>query len=96
MTGSKPFLVSHAFAFMYEPFEIPVIYKGKELSFPAKLLKLGYTHKIHVDVNGQDILFEPDEERNYRAIVDPEKLGSNQIDFELLKAISQAIEAIVK
>jgi len=35
----------------------------------AKLIVTGYTHKFGVDVNGQNIIFEPDEERNYRAVI---------------------------
>ena len=82
---------------MDEPFEIPVTYKGKEISFPSKLLKLGYVYKIQVNVNGQEIIFEPDEEINYRAIIDPDNpLPGKKVDLELLKSIAEAIEAIVK
>ena len=53
---------------MNDPFNLPVTYKGTELGFPAQLLQLGYLHKFQVDVNGQMVMFEPDEDRNYRAI----------------------------
>ena len=77
--------------------EIPVTYKGEELSFPAKFLMNGYTHKIQVVVNEQLTMFEPDEERNYRAIVDAAQLekGAN-VDVALLQAISAVIESVVK
>jgi hypothetical protein len=82
---------------MDESFEIPVLYKGQDLHFTSRLLISGYTHKIEVDVNGIPVQFEPDEERNYRAIVDAEKVVPNQkIDAALLKAIAHAIESIVK
>jgi hypothetical protein len=82
---------------MDEPFEIPVIYKGEEWLFPARLLQHGYTHRFQVEVNGYEVLFEPDEEQNYRAMISPEKLhGINKMDIELLKAIAGAIEIIVK
>ncbi len=82
---------------MNEAFEIPVTYQGQGLSFPARLLVLGYIHKFQVDVKGQEVLFEPDEERNYRAVVDPEKQQTDSSnDVELLKTIAKAIEAIVK
>ena len=81
---------------MNEPFELPVTYKGKELLFPAQLLMLGYTHKFQVQVNGQEVLFEPDEERTYRAVVDPEQVEESKIDVVLLKAIAEAIEEIIK
>ena len=49
---------------MEDTFDIPVTYNGKELLFKSRLLILGYTHKISVDVNGTEVLYEPDEERN--------------------------------
>jgi hypothetical protein len=82
---------------MEDTFDIPVTYKNKELLFKSQLLILGYTHKISVDVNGTEVLYERDEERNYRAIIDFEKMeGMKMIDKELLKAIAVAIETIVK
>lgn len=81
---------------MGESFQIRVFYKGKELLFNAKLIILGYTHKIQVKVNGQDVLFEPDEERNYRAVVYPSNLeNTKKIDSDLLKAISETIHSIL-
>ena len=82
---------------MEDTFDIPISYKGRELLFKSKLLILGYTPKISVYVNGTEVLFEPDEERNYKAVIDPEKMeGMKTIDKELLKTIAGAIETIVK
>jgi hypothetical protein len=79
-----------------ELFEIPVAYKNRELLFPARLLQLGYTHRFAVDVYGQEIFFELDEERSYRAMINPEQLQNNtKVDVELLEAIAGAIEAIL-
>jgi hypothetical protein len=81
---------------MNEEFIIPVSFKGEELAFKARLLNFGYIHKIQVEVNGVDVLFEPDEERNYRVVVDPVYLeGNNMVDVELLKAIACTIESAV-
>ena len=52
-----------------EQFELPVEYKGKQLMLNASLLVTGFTHKFNVDMNGQMIIFEPYEERNYRAVL---------------------------
>lgn len=81
---------------MNETFNLPVQFKGQDLNFPSKLLMFGYSYKIAVDINGTEVLFERDEERNYRAIVDLEKLKSDKINIELLKAIAEAIEALIK
>ena len=56
---------------MNEKFEIPVVYDGTQYHFKARMLQFGYTHQFQVDVNRTEVLFEPDEERNYRAYIDP-------------------------
>ncbi len=82
---------------MDEGFEIPVTYAGKELSFPAQLLAYGYSYKIEVDVNGTKVFFEPDEERNWRALIAYEEIQANKgLSKELLQTIARAIEEIVK
>lgn len=82
---------------MDDTFELPVTFRGKELLFPAQLLQLGYTYKIQVDIEGQIVLFEPDEERNFRAMIDPSQEGKGKpIDRELLQAIVDVIEDLVK
>ena len=66
-----------------DTFDIPVIYQGKELQFKARLLQLGYIHKIEIDVNGHQVFLEKDDEGNYRAVlanVDSE----NKIDKALI------------
>ena len=80
---------------MEEQFELPVQYKEQKLMFKASLLVTGYTHKFNVDVNGHNIIFEPDDENSYRAIVPYDDIGKNKhIDIELLKEIAKAIEGI--
>lgn len=81
---------------MNEPFEIPVLYKGEHLFFPAKLLVSGYSYRIEADVKNEKIIFEPDEERHFRAIIASEKSEPAKVDPELLKVIAEAIEAIAK
>jgi hypothetical protein len=47
-------------------------------------------------VNGQSILFEPDEERNYRAVIPYDDIdNSGDIDKDLLRATAAAIQEIV-
>ena len=80
---------------MDEPFDLPVAYKGQELLLPAQLIQQGYTHKFQVLVKDVEVYYEPDEEGNYRALVDPETLPKH-LEPELLQAVSQAIEAILR
>jgi len=82
---------------MDEPFEIPVSYKGQELLFPARLLNVGFTHKFLVTIDGLELFFEQDNNGKYRAMAN----ASNQVDVkdfdtELLKAIAESIESILK
>ncbi len=79
---------------MEETFEIPVNYKNQEFSFKAHILRYGYIHHIIVDVDGTNITIERDEEGNYRALVNPEKINDNKIDIELLEAIVGVLEAL--
>lgn len=80
-----------------DEFELPVALNGKEFNFPARLLKYGYSYKLEVNIDGDKILFEPDEERNWRALVAYEDINNNKkINVELLKAVVASIEAIMK
>jgi hypothetical protein len=82
---------------MDEGFELPVLFNNVELSFPAKLLNYGYSYKLEVDIEGEKILFEPDEERNWRALTTAADLSTNKkISIDLLKAIALSIEKIVQ
>ncbi|MBD0366519.1 MAG: hypothetical protein M3342_03650 [Bacteroidota bacterium] len=42
-------------------------------------------------VRGQQVFFESDEERNYRAVVDPEHVESSRVDVVQLKIIIWAV-----
>ena len=82
---------------MEDSFDIPVIFKNVELAFPARLLNYGYSSKLEVEVEGTKVLFEPDEERNWRAMISYEDGQANKkLDANLLKAIAEAIEEITK
>lgn len=82
---------------MPDDFEIPVVYRGKEISFPGQLITMGYSYKIQVDVYGSLISFEPDEERNFRALVAVNELSENkEVNKELLEVIAQSLEDILK
>jgi hypothetical protein len=82
---------------MVEDFKIPVLYNNQRLNFPAQLLRYAYSYKIEVDVEGTPVYFEPDEERNWRAMVGQEEVSVNRnLSRELLKAIASSIEEIVK
>ena len=79
---------------MDEPFFIPCRYKGVDREFTATFQAFGYTFRFHVDVDGTDVIFERDEEGNFRAIIPPDSPKSPP-DRNLLQEISTAIEQIL-
>lgn len=81
---------------MDDCFDIPIVYKNEELSFPARLLMQGYTHTFQVMIDGIEVIFEADEEGQYRALLNPSLLEKNvRIDMLLLKSIAQVLESVV-
>ena len=77
---------------MDELIQIPIIYKGQEMVIRAELLQRGYIHGFQIMINEIAVLFEPDEERNYRVIIDETKYNRNKIDVELIKIIVETLE----
>ena len=68
---------------MEDRFSIDVVHNNKEVIFDAHLVTIGYIPQFHILINGIEVVYEPDEERNYRAIVEPSKIA-------LLKTTDQA------
>ena len=80
---------------MSEQFELPVSFKGKEWMLPAEFMSMGYTHRIKITVNGTALFFEPDEEKNYRAILEnTEKDGLKAPDREFVQKISETLHSL--
>ncbi|MFT3704343.1 MAG: hypothetical protein QM802_18385 [Agriterribacter sp.] len=80
---------------MDEIFELPVHFNNKDILLPAKLQTWSYGHRILVEVNKQNVVFEPDEERNYRAVSSTPGNDVN-IDMALIAAIAETIETLFK
>ena len=80
---------------MEDQFQIPVTYKGEELLFNASVRAYGYVHKIAVNVNGQTMLFEEDEEGLYRVVVPyDDSLPMPQVNIELVGLIATVLNSI--
>ena len=78
---------------MEDVFEIAVPYKNGEVIVPARLLVQGYTYKIEATINGSPIWFEPDEERNFRAVFPPDaEASATPPDGALLQAVATALQ----
>ena len=82
---------------MDDSFALPVVFDNREFNFPARLLQYGYTIKMEVEIEGTKVNFEPDEERNWRAVISYEDVQANKkLNAELLKSVAEAIEALTK
>ncbi|HEY0055274.1 MAG TPA: hypothetical protein VGB63_07955 [Pedobacter sp.] len=80
---------------MDELLKIPIEYKGEEIEFEAKLILYGYIHRLVVDIEGVEIHFEPDEERQYRAILPDAAIEKNQLpNVELVKKIAEVLNKV--
>lgn len=80
---------------MLDTFDLPVEYKNETLMMPAQLANSGYTHAFKVEVAGQEVLFEPDEEGSYRALVKPEEVNES-LKVDLLEAVATAIKKVLQ
>ena len=78
-----------------ELFSISVSYLGKEYTFEARLATVGYPHEFFVLINGMEVIYEPDEERNYRVILnETDRAKVKDSDVELIKAVGDKIQSI--
>jgi hypothetical protein len=73
-----------------EGFEITV----NGITYTGELLAYGYSYKIVMLINDVPVSFEPDEERNFRAIVPLTEM--DKIDKQLLAAIGEELEKSLK
>jgi hypothetical protein len=80
---------------MEELLNIPVTYQGKELEFEGRFFAYGYIHRIEVNIYGTLLLFEPDEERNYRAILADGQTGKLP-EPGLIGAIAAQLESLTQ
>jgi hypothetical protein len=81
---------------MDESFDLPVNYKGTDRAYSSRLIIQGYTHKFAVLVEETEVIYERDEEGEYRAIIaNPDTQTGKTPERGLLEAIGNKIQSIV-
>jgi len=98
-TTNKPIIIVPfvVILIMEDSYSIDVDFRGKDYSFEAILVAVGYIHKFRIVINGVEVTFEPDEERNYRAILNTSDQSSIKgVDIELIKAVGEKIQSILQ
>lgn len=74
-------------------FNLSFDHNGRQYDLEAVFQRVGYIHQFHVQLDGQTLIVEFDEERNYRVI------GSNGardsgVDQNFLKALVEKISSL--
>ncbi|MDB5251679.1 MAG: hypothetical protein JWP27_848 [Flaviaesturariibacter sp.] len=76
---------------MTDPFELPVTYQGKEILFPAQFEPRGYSYRIRVELPQCIVYLEPDEDRNFRAMIDTNAPAGKLPPAALLEALVESM-----
>lgn len=78
---------------MVDSFILELVYNNEKKVFDAEFHKLSrFTHRMMVNIDGAMIFFEPDEERNYRAVLSE---NSPSIpDAGLVKAVADKLHEL--
>lgn len=74
-----------------EKFELPLWFNGQEMLLPAEFQPWGYSHRITVMIGDLAVVFEPDEERNYRALIVDAGNGMPAVKTEMLQCVSETL-----
>jgi hypothetical protein len=80
---------------MEEEFEITITYEHKEIPVILKLMPAGYTFKFVALINEIEVTYEPDEDRNYRAMITagiPDKLTTK--DRAIINLIGEKLNTL--
>ena len=74
---------------------LPITYKGEELEFPLQIVPMGFTYKFIVTVGDAKLIYEKDDEGEYRAMLaDPNVFTGKMPDRELLIAINEVLQSL--
>ena len=79
---------------MEERFEINVTHEGKDIPVSRALMPYGYTYRMTTDINGTEVIYEPDEESGYRVIANDTAHKLSNTDKLLIKLIGEQLEAL--
>jgi hypothetical protein len=79
---------------MTDSFILELVYNDEKKVFDAEFHKPSrFTHHMMVNIEGAQVYFEPDEERNYRAVLSPEN-SSPAPDAGLVRAVADKLHEL--
>ncbi len=71
---------------------LPVEYQGEIIELPLTIVPLGYTYQLHVQLEAKKLIFEKDDEGQYRVIELSGELGTE--NRSLVQAILKTLQAL--
>ena len=72
---------------------ITVPYREGEREITLRWQPIGYTHRFVADIDGVEVYFEPDEERNYRVVLSPDMADTKvKINVELIGSVVTVLQ----
>lgn len=74
-------------------FDLPVVYKGEERNFKGRLATFGYVYKFYIVVDGRELVFERDDEQQYRVLTEENDKGK-PVEPELMQAIIAVLNSL--
>lgn len=80
---------------MENNFIIEIEIGREKLIFDARLDTIGFVHRVLINVSGIDVIFEPDEERNYRAIIHSNSVNKiTDADKQIIIFLGEKLESL--
>jgi hypothetical protein len=77
---------------MNETIVLPVEYLGEIIELPLTIVTLGYTYQLHIKVQERNLIFEKDDEGEYRVI--DMAGGSDTVSKSLVTAILATLQEL--
>ena len=71
---------------------LPVDYLGATLELPLTIVPLGYTYQLHIEVEGKKLIFEKDDQGEYRVFDTGDAHGT--FNKGLVAAIVATLQAL--
>lgn len=77
-----------------DTYDLPVTYKGQEISFPFRLAQFAYGNKLFLTVEETEMVIEKDDQGEWRALISPEQLHTHKIEPGLITAIMDSVREV--
>lgn len=78
-------------------FVLPVTYNGEVRNYNGRLVTFGYTYRFYIVVDGQEFVFEKDDEGQYRVFAErrnEDHKSGKEIDTILIQTIIIALTSL--